>query len=126
MICPNCGHEIPPDHTTTAIITAAQTLVDLLDGYKLNQELSAASEALLTAVNEGRIREGILLLAGEEGQPEKTPWKRRGPSRGDYSGYRRAVEENAKLPPGERRTQDEIARSLGISRMTLRKAVRGK
>lgn len=100
-----------------SLIDAARNLIELTDGYDLDPTLRAAVSTLNAAVT------AELLTLGTVVSP--SPWRKRGPARRvDYAAIRAAVENNAKLPPDRRRSQDVLAVELGVSKPTIRKALK--
>ena len=100
-----------------SLIDAATAIVELLDQYDCDADLSAAKSQLNAAVTAELLTHGGVI--------DSSPWRKRGPARrNDYAAIRAAVEANAKLPPDKRRSQDQLAVELGVSKPTIRKALR--
>lgn len=99
------------------LIDAARDLIELTDSYDLDPTLRAAVATLNAAVTAELLTHGGVI--------DSSPWRKRGPARrNDYAAIRAAVEANAKLPPDKRRSQDQLAVELGVSKPTIRKALR--
>ena len=101
----------------TTLIDAATALIELTDAYDLDPTLRAAVSTLNAAVTAELLTHGTVV--------NSSPWRKRGPARrADYAAIRAAVAANAKLPPDRRRSQDELAVELGVSKPTIRKALK--
>jgi len=101
----------------TTLIDAARDLIELTDGYDLDTTLRKAVATINAAVTAELLTHGTVIAP--------SPWRKRGPARKvDYAAIRAAVEQNAKLPPEKRRSQDELAAELGVSKPTIRKAIK--
>ena len=99
------------------LIDAATAIIELLDQYDCDHDLSAAKSQLNAAVTAELRTHGTVI--------DSNPWRKRGPARRhDYAAIRAAVEANAELPPDRRRSQDQLAVELGVSKPTIRKALR--
>ena len=99
------------------LIDAATAIIELLDQYDCDHDLSAAKSQLNAAVTAELMQSGTVV--------SPSPWRKRGPARRvDYAAIRAAVLQNAQLPPDRRRSQDQLAVEFGVSKPTIRKALK--
>jgi len=100
-----------------SLVGAATAIIELLDQYDCDADLSVAKSTLNAAVTAELLTHGTVVSS--------SPWRKRGPARrNDYAAIRAAVEANAKLAPDQRRSQDQLAVELGVSKPTIRKAMK--